>query len=60
MLNQKIQKAKLGQEYQSAFNSFKRVENLVDEMKLLQKDPHYFINKVIGDLRRETDIMYGH
>jgi hypothetical protein len=57
LVNQKIQKTKFHPEYTSAFDSFKSVEKLVEEMKLLQKDPHYLINKAIGELKRETDIL---
>jgi hypothetical protein len=57
LVNQKIQKAKFHPEYTSACDAFKSVEKLVDEMKLLQKDPHYIINKAIGELKRETDII---
>jgi hypothetical protein len=57
LVNQKIQKAMFHPEYTSAFDSFKSVEKLFDEIKLFQKDPHYFINKAIGELKRETDII---
>jgi hypothetical protein len=33
----------------------KMFENVYNCFKLLQKDPHYFINKAIGELKRETD-----
>jgi hypothetical protein len=56
LLNEKIQKVKLSSNYESAFASFKKVEKAVDEMKLLQKDPYFLINKTIGELKRETDI----
>jgi hypothetical protein len=57
LVNQKIQKAKFSSQYETAFDAFKSVEKLVDEMKLLQKYPHYFINKAIGEFKCETDII---
>jgi hypothetical protein len=57
MLERKIQNNKFSAEYNCAFDSFKNLEKKVDEVKLLQKDPHFFINKVIGELKCETDIL---
>jgi hypothetical protein len=56
LLDQNIQKAKFDRDYMNALDSFKKLEIAVDEMKLLQKDPFYLINKTIGELKRETDI----
>jgi cell fate (sporulation/competence/biofilm development) regulator YmcA (YheA/YmcA/DUF963 family) len=57
LINEKIDKLKFNPQYESAFDSFKCVEKLVDEMKLFQKDPYHIINKAIGELKNEVDII---
>jgi hypothetical protein len=57
ILNAKIQKAKYTPEYTSAFESIRQMATVLDEFKLFHKDPFYFINKTIGELKRETDLM---
>jgi hypothetical protein len=57
MLDQKIQESKFSPEYHTALDSIKDLENKVEEAKLFKIDPHFFINKVIGELKNETDIL---
>jgi hypothetical protein len=57
LLKRKIQNSKFSPEYNRALESIKHLENKVDEAKLFQRDPHFFINKVISELKSETDIL---
>jgi hypothetical protein len=57
MLEAKVQKVKCIPEYSNAFSSFKLLGKVIDDMSLLQKDPFYLINKKIGELKSETDII---
>jgi hypothetical protein len=57
LLTAKIQKAKFTPEYTNAYSSFKNLEKIVTDLKQFQKDPYFFINKTIGELKRETDII---
>jgi DNA repair exonuclease SbcCD ATPase subunit len=57
LLEAKIQKAKFTPEYTSACSSFKNLEQMIDELKHFKKDPYYLINKKIGELKSETDII---
>jgi hypothetical protein len=54
MLKRKIQNSRFSPEYNRALESIKDLENKVDEAKLFQRDPHFFINKVISELKSET------
>jgi hypothetical protein len=56
MLEVKIQKAKFCPQYESAIVSCTNFEKTLDEFKLLQSDPAFFINQRIGELKMETDI----
>jgi hypothetical protein len=57
LIQEKIQNSNFSPEYRQAFGAFRNLEKVVDEMKLLQKDPHFFINKSIRELKTETDIV---
>jgi hypothetical protein len=57
MLAANIQKAKFCSHYEQAFSSFKEFEKTLGEFKLLRNDAFYFINKTIGELKMETDLL---
>jgi hypothetical protein len=57
LLEAKIQKTKFTPQYKSASTSFRNLAKSLDDLRLLQKDPHYFVNKKISELKNETDIV---
>jgi hypothetical protein len=57
LLNAKINKLTFPIEYTNAFDSIRQTAKALDEFKLFQNDPYYFVNKTIGELKREVDLM---
>jgi hypothetical protein len=57
LIDANIQKAKYTSDYTNAFSSFKNLDKAVQDLKLLQRDPYYLINKKISELKNETDII---
>jgi hypothetical protein len=57
LLSENIDMLTFNQIYESAYKSFKNLENVMDELKLLRSDPSGFINKTIGELKRETNTV---
>jgi hypothetical protein len=56
-LKANIQDVLVCPEHKSAFDSFKEFEAHLDEFKLIQKDPFFFLNKTIGELKMATDLL---
>jgi hypothetical protein len=56
-LTAKTQMMRLCPQYERAFSSFKNLEKLVDELKIFRKDPYFVVNKSIGELKMETDLL---
>jgi hypothetical protein len=59
MLDQKIQNNRFLPEYHSAFDSFKNLGKAIDEAKLFQKDPPFFIKKVSNIVDSNLLSIYG-
>jgi hypothetical protein len=57
LLNAHIQEAKFCPEYESAFGSFKIFEKMLDPLNQLVKDPFYFVDKTIGELKMQADLL---
>jgi chromosome segregation ATPase len=57
IINAKIHKIQLCDEYDDAYRACKSLNKSISEVSLFRNDPYYFINKIIGDLKRETDIL---
>jgi hypothetical protein len=56
-LSARVQEAKFCAEYERALCSCRSFETSLQELGLFLKDPHYFINKTIGQLKMDADVM---
>jgi hypothetical protein len=56
MLKSKINSLHFGDEYQSAVDAVKKLEDLITKYRLLKEDPNFEIDKVIGDLKTNIDL----
>jgi hypothetical protein len=57
LLTANIQQAKFCKQYEIALGSFKNLVKSFEDAKLFHKDPYFFINKTVGDLKTDVDIL---
>jgi hypothetical protein len=57
MIGAKVQKAQFCSDYEQAFAACKNFETLFADLKLIYETPLSFVNKTIGELKMETDIL---
>jgi hypothetical protein len=56
MLETKINSLHFGEEYQKAVDAVKNIEELIKSCSLLQQDPEFEIDKVIGEIKSDIDL----
>jgi hypothetical protein len=57
LINAKIEKLKFSPQHKSALDSVKSLDKIVNDLNLFHKDPYFLVNKRIGELKSETDII---
>lgn len=45
-----------GEDYNQAMKSCKQLESIIDEIELLKRDPRFYIDETIADLKRKIDL----
>jgi hypothetical protein len=56
-LDARVQEANFCKEYTTAFESFKSLEETFEAMTLFKRDPSFFVNQAIGELKAEVDLL---
>lgn len=56
IIQRKIDMCEFGVEYKNALNGCKKLEEMLDEIDLIKRDPCFYICEIIGELRKEIDL----
>lgn len=60
LINANIKNIYFGHEYKEALGSFNKLNEMIAQLETIAKDPSYFINKSIGQLKNKTELIREH